>query len=363
MVNPADRATTDINDPASAIGAFLQRGIDEGLFPGATFAVTNRERTLWSGAVGHLDAELQRPAQSDSLYDLASLTKPLVTTTSILQLAGEGEFHLGQELRRFLPAVGAGLCGITLREMLTHTSGLPAWHRFHSRGLSREEALAELYAVRRERPRGEKMVYSDLGFLLLGEVVREVSGQSLDEFARERIFGPLGMKHTRFRPSAEIHLRIAETLCPDRGPLLGVVHDGNCNTFGGVSGHAGLFGAAEDVALYARRLLRAHQGEGGPAIAPLAARQMATPQLDPAVVGSTLGWFIRPNGFLPAGDLLPDDTFGHTGFTGTSLLLCPSVELGIILLTNRVRYERNSGDFLQFRRRFHNRVASLWASS
>jgi CubicO group peptidase (beta-lactamase class C family) len=215
-------------------------------------------------------------------------------------------------------------------------------------------------ASERSRPPGTGYAYSDLGYLLLGEVVRSVSGQTVAEFAAERIFGPLGMRDTGYLPAAELQPRLAATRCPDRQRvLLGEVHDGNCHTVGGVAGHAGLFGTAGDLVTYARMLLGGGVLEGVRVLSPLAVAQMGRDQNPPGLNGHSLGWFTRPNGYLPAGDFLPDDTFGHTGFTGTSLLICPSLDLAVVLLTNRVYQERDAAAFIRFRRRFHNAVASL----
>jgi CubicO group peptidase (beta-lactamase class C family) len=143
--------------------------------------------------------------------------------------------------------------------------------------------------------------------------------------------------------------------------LVGEVHDGNAAAMGGIAGHAGLFASAPDVACFARMLLRRGQGEGCRVLSPLAVDSMGRNQLAPEVGGCSFGWFTPPNGMLPSGDFLPDDTFGHTGFTGTSLVIVPSLDLAAILLTNRVYSENESGDFLRLRRRFHNAVASALA--
>src|SRR5262249_37920230 len=203
-----------------------------------------------------------------------------------------------------------------------------------------------------------------LGFILLGEVIEQVAAQPLDRFASDEIFSPLAMAATAFRPPAAWQERIAATRCPDRGRvLIGEVHDGNCAALGGAAGHAGLFSSAGDMGRYAAMLLGGGELRGARLLSPLAVRRMAVNQLNPDVGGSSLGWFTPPNGMLPAGDLLPTDSFGHTGFTGTSLVITPSLDLAVILLTNRVFQERESGDFLAFRRRFHNAVAAAFTAS
>jgi CubicO group peptidase (beta-lactamase class C family) len=376
---------------AAPLDALLQRGLDAGLYLGAVYALVRDGEIVAEGAVGRQTEAPDRPVTRETIFDLASLTKPIATATSILRLAQEGEFHLGEEVAAFLPGEwGARLEGITLRHLLTHTSGLPAWRDFHSHGWSRAEIVARVAASDREHPIGARYVYSDLGFILLGAVVEHVSGARLDAFVASRVLAPLQMASTGYLPAADRRDRLAATRCPRRGILIGSVHDENAAAMDGVAGHAGLFGTAPDLARYAGALLRnlspqppprsgegesdaqlppPRSGEGGRGgevpfpLSPLVARPMLRNLLDPAIGGSSLGWFTPPNGMLPSGDFLPDDAFGHTGFTGTSLVLVPSLDLAVILLTNRVYQERECGGappaapFLRFRRRFHNAVA------
>lgn len=341
----------------------LEEGLERGLFLGACFRVMRMPgEILAAGSAGQAQETPARPVTEATVWDLASITKPVATATSVLILAQEGRLHLDEELRTFPGIASPSLAGITVRHCLTHVSGLKSWEQFHSRGLSCEEVLRAARASERLRPPGTGYAYSDLGYILLGEVVRAVSARTVAEFARERIFAPLGMESTRYLPPPEWRGRIAATRCPDRRRVLvGEVHDGNCDALGGVAGHAGLFGTADDLLKYARMLLNEGEWDGKRVLCALAARQMMRNQNPPGVNGHTLGWFTRPNGYLPAGDFLPEDTFGHTGFTGTSLLLSPATGLAVVLLTNRVYRERDAQDFLRFRRRFHNAAAALAA--
>lgn len=346
---------------SSSLQELVERGLGDGLYPGAAYRVFRMpDQVLASGAVGLAREAPATPATEATVWDLASLTKPLATATSMLILAQDGAFHLEEELVRFLAAPAPALQGVTLRHCLTHTSGLAPWEKLHSQGLSREEILRRVRASVPQRAPGTGYAYSDLGYILLGEVVEAVSGQSVAEFAARRVFGPLGMKETGYLPPQDHHDRIAATRCPDRARILvGEVHDGNCDAMGGVAGHAGLFGTLADLETYGRMVLNEGEWNGVRILSLLAVRQMARNQNPEGINGHTLGWFTRPNGYLPAGDFLPADTFGHTGFTGTSLLLSPSLGLGAILLTNRVYQERDAGDFLRFRRRWHNAAAAL----
>jgi len=341
----------------------IEQGVTEGLYLGASYLAFQREAGLLAeGAAGWAQESPEVPVTAGTVWDLASITKPVATASSILILAQQGCFHLDEPISSFLPYPSPGLVGVTLRHCLTHVSGLRPWAQLHSRGLIRNEIVAEVCAAERQRSPLAGYAYSDLGYILLGEVVHSVAGSTVADFARAQIFAPLGMQNTSYLPPPEWRDRLAATRCPDRERiLLGEVHDGNCDALGGVAGHAGLFGTAADLLTYARMLLNEGELNGTRILCPLAARQMMRNQNPPGVNGHTLGWFTRPSGYLPAGDFLPEDTFGHTGFTGTSLLMSPSLGLVTVLLTNRVYQQRDAADFIRFRRRFHNAVAGLLA--
>jgi CubicO group peptidase (beta-lactamase class C family) len=341
------------------VDALLEDGLRQGFYLCAVYAIVGADGILTCRAFGRISEESEPAATADTLFDLASLTKPVCTATAVMCLAQWGMFHLGEAVRTFLgDAVGPQWEGVTLRHLLTHTSGLPAWRKFHSQGFDRKEVVTRVLAAERERPIGSRYVYSDLGFITLGEIVERVTGESLAAFAARELFAPLKMAETGFRPAESLSDRIARTRCPDRDRVLvGEVHDGNAASMGGIAGHAGLFAPIGDLARYAQMLLREGQAEGRSVLSPLTVRAMATPQLDSSVGGSTLGWFCPPNGMLPHGDFLPEDTFGHTGFTGTSLLVTPSLGVATILLTNRVYFPIDAAPFLRLRRRFHNAVA------
>lgn len=349
------------NEKLQALDGLIEQGLADGLFLGAAYRVLRKpDQVLASGRMGFAQEEPLTRVLSNTVWDLASLTKPIVTATSILILAEAGEFHLDEEIRRFLPEEAPSLEGITLRHCLTHTSGLKPWEKLHSQDLEREEILRRVRASVPENAPGTAYAYSDLGYILLGEVVEHVTQRTLPQFAEDWVFDPLGMRSTRYLPPEEWTRRLAATRCPDRERVLtGEVHDGNCAAMGGAAGHAGLFGTIDDLTLYARMLLNEGDLDGSRVLSPLAARQMMRNQNPPGLNGHTLGWFTRPNGFLPAADFWPEDTFGHTGFTGTSLLLSPSSGIAAILLTNRVYMENDGSDFLRFRRRFHNAIAAL----
>ena len=345
------------------LGEMLEAGRSQGLFAGGLVAVLRGGAVAGGAVVGSLGLGADAASVSEqTVWDLASLSKPMATAASALALAEDGRLYLNREVGEFFPGSDAPwLAGITLRHLLTHTSGLPAWGKFHSRSLSREEIIAAALATHPHHRPGHAYIYSDIGYILLGAVVERVSGQSLADFARERVWEPLGMRDTTFCPPATWQDRTAACYCPAREThVVGEVHDPNCWAMGGVAGHAGVFATLADVARFASMFMN-ESGEGAGVLGPLALRRMAEPQIEPSVGGHSYGFFTRRNGMLPAGDFLPDDAFGHTGYTGTSLVVVPSLRLAVILLTNRVcppDYLEQHSVFLEYRRRFHNLATS-----
>lgn len=295
------------------------------VFFAAQLVVLGQGAELFSTAVGQ--------ATEETIFDLASLTKPLSTTTLVMQLVARGELRLDEEPRP----------GLTVRDLLAHASGLPAWKRL---GDSRAEILE---AVRREPlefPPGTRSVYSDLGFILLGAFVEEKTGEPLDaRFARE-VARPLGVG-TRYLPPDP-------SRCAPCEGLRGVVHDENARAMGGVAGHAGLFSNAREVAAIARALLAVWRGEAG-IVAPAVVREFWKPS---GVPGSTwcLGWD-RPSAVgSSAGARWPKEGVGHLGFTGTSLWLDPPRGRAVVLLTNRVEPNRANQKIKLFRPLLHDAV-------
>jgi serine-type D-Ala-D-Ala carboxypeptidase len=339
--------------------ALVEEGRTNGYYPGAAYRVLRYpDQVLAEGVVGLAQVGPDVPVTLGTIWDMASLTKPMATATSILLLAEAGKLHLEEEVGAFLPAGSPALTGITLRHLLTHSAGLKPYDRFPA-GTPRKEVLRRIEGAERQRPPGTGYTYSDLGYILLGDVVEAVTGKTEAEFAKERIYTPLGMKDSGYLPDASLKPRMAQTRDPDLGVLAGVVHDPLARMMDGIAGHAGLFSTLDDVTRYATMILGSGEAFGKRILGPSAVGLMRKNHNPPGINGHTIGWFIRPNGYLPAGDFLPDDTFGHTGFTGTSLLISPSLGLAAILLTNRVYYDKDSTPFLRFRRLFHNAVAAL----
>ena len=341
----------------------LRDCVERGLVPGAAAAVGTVDGTLRAEAYGWAQlVPRRRRLKIDMLFDCASLTKIVVTTTLGLQAIEEGALFLNQRAASLVPEFGsAGKDGVTVRQLLTHTSGLPAWVDLSARAKSRAQALGVVWSTPLARPTETEVVYSDLGFITLGEVVSRALGGPLDRLARARIFDPLGMDSARFKPeTAQRKDCVSTEVVQDRGgAVTGTVHDENCAALGGVAGHAGLFASLADLERYCRMWLGGGQIEGqrllsGASVA--AATRDQTHGIDPRSRRG-LGWVLQPNGYWPAADLASLSSYSHTGFTGTSLVIDPERGVYAVLLTNRVHPTRagDSADRIRtVRARFHN---------
>jgi len=331
-----------------AVITYLRSQVDSA-FPGAVIAVGRHDALLLTEAVGHYGVEDPRPVTTATIYDLASLTKVIGLTTAAMMLVDSGKLDLDAPVQRYVPAFqGAGKERVTIRHLLTHSSGLPAWRPLYREAATREDALALVDTTPLLRQPGDTFVYSDLGAITLTQVVEAISHESLDRFLEQRLFGPLGMRSTRFLPPESWRSRIAPTENDSsfRHRLLrGEVHDENAARLGGVSGHAGLFSSAGDLAVFAQWLLRAPQ-----------MREWTRRQDLPPGSSRGLGWD-TPSQNSSAGTKLSASAFGHTGFTGTSIWIDPEKDLFIILLSNRVNPTRANTKILQVRRRVADLVA------
>jgi CubicO group peptidase (beta-lactamase class C family) len=325
----------------AAIDRVVSRGIRAGGFPGASVIVGRRGAAVFSRGYGRLgwsrDASRVDPEQT--IYDLASLTKVVGTTTAIMILYDEGRIALDARAVEYLPAfIGGWKDSITIRQLLTHRSGLPASRDLWKLATNPQEArLGAIDASLVCRP-GVCFEYSDLGMILLGMIVENVAGTGLDRFLDERVFQPLGMTATFFRPVAELRPRIAPTdVTPPRGyPIRGEVADENAFALGGVAGHAGLFSTAADLSVFAQMLLNGGTYNGVRIVAD------STIALFTKRAAGTraLGWDTAEDNGGGSGEYLSGRSFGHTGYTGTSLWIDPDREMFVLLLTNRVHAPR-----------------------
>lgn len=329
-----------------AAARLLRSAVEAGTTPGAVALAGGRwgagdsPATTGAGDPSPASFGLQRddgsPATPDTRYDLASLTKVVATLPSILRLASEGELSLEDEVGKYFSNAGwfqtPSLANATIRQLLSHTSGLPAWRPLFAQLSTRQTALAAVLQTPVEHP--GKAVYSDLGFMLLGALVERVSGRRLDIFAQQTVFSPLQMNDTAFGPIAGVPLAATEE-CGWRGRLLeGEVHDENATVWEGIAGHAGLFGTAADLARYCRAWLELDTRLGREE---LLAEALSEQAVGEDGVRRGLGWLLaHDGGFAGRGAT----GYGHTGFTGTSLWLEPETESFAVLLTNRVHPHR-----------------------
>ncbi len=343
----------------------LVEGLDQGVYTAAAALVGLRGELLWQGAAGRASRDMASPpATLDTVFDLASLTKPLATALALMLLVSRGKLSFTATLGEILPAswLPRDKATLTLAALLAHRAGLPAWRPFYQDILAAPEAERASMPARLaaaaplEYEPGTATLYSDLGYMLLAAVVEAVSGRDLDDFCRREIYGPLGLHTLGFVPKARPEAKgrvFAATeagLIPGRA-VFGEVHDENAWAAGGVAGHAGLFGTAPEVFTLAAWLYRAYQGHSGDlGINQEVVRLFMTP----AAPGCrTPGFDLPTPGISSAGRYFSPRSVGHTGFTGTSLWL--DLELGqmAVLLTNRVHMGRDNDKIKAFRPRFH----------
>ncbi len=338
------------------------QAVHDGLIPGAVLIAGANGTILHRKAYGNRALIPSHEAMTaDTIFDAASLTKVIATTPALMKLFEQGKLRISDPVTNYLPEFDGGKSDITIRDLMTHFSGLrpdldlePAWSGYD---LGIGKALAE----RPVNPPGERFVYSDINFELLGEIVRRLSGETLDRYTHEKIFEPLGMTETMFNPPRSLRERIAPTeIDPATGkPFRGVVHDPTSRYMGGVAGHAGLFTTADDLAKFAQMMLNLGELHGVRIFSPLTLRKFtapATPPDQPILRG--LGWDIDSPYSSNRGELYPIGSYGHTGFTGTSVWMDPSTKSFVILLTNVVHPHR--GKSLSSLR---SRVATIVAAS
>lgn len=326
-----------------SVQALLDQARADSAFPGAVAVIGNRDSVLVEYGVGSLDwAPSPRPDEN-TLWDMASLTKVVGLTTAMMQLSEAGKVDLDAPVQRYVKEFqGPHKERVTLRHLLTHSSGLPAWRPLYKETESPAAARALAVATALDTLPGIRMVYSDLGAIILGIVVERVSGETLDGYLARHVFEPLRMTSTIYRPGRDLLPRIAPTEYDPwrQRHIRGEVHDENAFALGGVSGHAGLFSTGHDVARFCRMYLNGGMLDGVRIVSAESIRRFTTVQ-DSTFSNRALGWE-TPNGTNSAGHLLTRPAFGHTGFTGTSIWVDPSRDLFVILLTNRVNPTRQN---------------------
>jgi uncharacterized protein YbbC (DUF1343 family)/CubicO group peptidase (beta-lactamase class C family) len=330
--------------PFQEVDAIINDAVQSGLIPGAVVAIGHNGEVLYRHAYGWRVLIPQREAMTiDTVFDAASLTKVVATTPSVMKLFEEGKLRLDDPVTKYLPEFQGGESDITVRLLMTHFSGLPPDLELEPRWSGYDTGIQKALTTKPVAPPGARFIYSDINFILMGEIVRRLSGESLAQFAHEQIFAPLGMNETEFQPSPALRGRIAATeIDPDTGrPLRGVVHDPTARYMGGVAGHAGVFTTADDLAIYAEMLLGGGQRGAVRIIDPLTVKKFTEPGSPPdQPILRGLGWDIDSPLSSNRGELYPIGSFGHTGFTGTSMWLDPTTNSFVILLTNVVHPHR-----------------------
>jgi uncharacterized protein YbbC (DUF1343 family)/CubicO group peptidase (beta-lactamase class C family) len=341
----------------AAVDAIIEQAIADKNIPGAVLIVGHNGKVIYRKAYGSRALEPKRePMTLDTIFDLASLTKVVATTTAVMQLVQQGKVRLNDPVSKYLPEFAQnGKDDITVRQLLTHYSGLEPDLDLKTPWQGKETAFRMAFAETLQDPPGSAFVYSDINFIMLGALVEKVSGETLDQYTARHIFTPLKMLHTRFLPPASWKLKIAPTQYDENDHMLrGVVHDPTARRMGGVAGHAGLFSTADDLSKFAQALLNGGDG----ILSPLIVEKMTTPEQPPAApVLRGFGWDIDSPFSSNRGDLLPVGSFGHTGFTGTSMWIDPTTQTYIILLTNAV-HPRGKGNAIGLRSKVATEIAA-----
>ena len=353
-----------------AVAAALTRGD----CPGAVVVVVHRDEVVFRKAYGHRAVQPEKvPMTADTVFDLASLTKPLATATAAMIVVEQGRLRLDDPVAKHWPAFAAnGKDGVTVEHLLLHTSGLTADNALADYQDGRAAALDRIAALKLEAPAGTRFRYSDVGFIVLGELVAKLGGRPLDAFAKKHVFDPLKMTDTAFRPGDELKKRTAPTGKRKEQIILGEVHDPRSFALGGVAGHAGLFAPADDLARYCRMLLRGGELDGVRVLKPETVKLFTEPREVPAggkpadpprKLLRSRGWDVDTAFTAQRGDGFPKgEGYGHTGFTGTSVWLDPKSGTAVILLSNRVHPD-DKGNVTRLRREVATAVAAVYAAT
>ncbi len=357
--------TSSSSTPSTAVrlgtvDSIIQQAIADGNIPGAVLVVGHNGALIYRKAYGSRALEPKRePMTLDTVFDLASLTKVIATTTAVMQLVERGKVRMNDPVAKYLPEFAQnGKEDITVRQLLTHYSGLEPDLDLKAPWDGKETAYRMAFAETPAQTPGSGFTYSDINFIVLGALVERVSGETLDTYTAKHIFAPLKMVQTRFVPPPLWRAKIAPTQYDESEHMLrGVVHDPTARRMGGVAGHAGLFSTADDLAKFAQALLNG----GGGILSAVAVEKMTSPEQPPAApVLRGFGWDIDSPFSSNRGDLLPVGSFGHTGFTGTSVWIDPTTQTYIILLTNAV-HPRGKGNAIALRSKVATEVAAALA--
>jgi len=336
-----DSRNKDLNQhKLQAARKILEIGAAEHAFTGSVALVARHGRVALHIAHGFAMLFPSRDRmKASTLFDLASVTKVVATATSIMILVEQGKLGLNQRIADFLPGFSkTPKRNIRLKHLLSHTSGLPAWSDFYTRHTNQRGIINEICeSIELASKPGTKATYSDLGFMVLGAIVQQAGGYTLDRFSQENIFKPLGMRRTCFNPPPSDQSIAATEFSNWRFQLIrGKVHDENAAATEGVSGHAGLFSTARDLAVFCQMMLNGGIYEGTRILSEKTVKQMTTNQTLELGSYFGLGWWMKTSGTPNVGERISHNAFGHNGYTGTSIWIDPKYDLSIVLLTNRI---------------------------
>ena len=320
------------------IDEVVEEALGKAQMPGCVVLIARRGKIVLLKAYGRRSLQpVESPMTCDTVFDLASLTKPIATATSAMLLVELRQIALDEPVAKYLPEFGqAGKQSITIRQLLTHQGGLIADNPLEDFAEGPSEALARIFAAPPTCEPATRFIYSDVGFMVLGELVRRVSGEDLQQFSSRRLFGPLAMKQTGYLPAEALRTRAAPTERRDGHWMLGEVHDPRAYALGGVAGHAGLFSTAEDLAIYAQMILGKGQHAGVRVLAPETVDLMLSANSVPGGGLRGLGWDIQTGYSINRGEGFSELAVGHGGFTGTVMWIDPASELVVVFLSNRV---------------------------
>lgn len=350
-----------IDNKFSKIDTMINQAIQDTTFPGGVLLIAKDGKIIYHKAYGHLDYNLEsNKTEKNTIYDLASLTKVLATTTAAMILVSNKKLELDKPVQFYLPEfTGENKEKVLVRNLLLHNSGLPAWKKFYSFCKNEDDVIKDILNTPLEYYPGSKTVYSDLGMILLGKIIEKISNKKLDEFCRDEIFNPLGMRDTYFNPPADLKKRIAPTELDNywrMKQIHGEVHDETAYLLNGVAGHAGLFSSAYDISILLQMILQKGFYQGRRFIDSQVV-ELFTKRFSESS-SRALGWDTKSDQ-NSAGKLLSNNSIGHTGFTGTSCWIDKDRNLIIIFLSNRVYPTRENTKIINFRPLLHDAVVKI----
>jgi beta-N-acetylhexosaminidase len=343
------------------VDTLLEEAIRDSAFPGGVLLVARNGKIVHHKGYGYFEyGDHSEKVDTNTMFDLASLTKVIATTNACMRLIDERKLKLNDRIVKYLPEFGKnGKSGITVYNLLVHNSGLPGWKSFYLNCQDPGSLLDSIFVSRLVYPTGQSALYSDLGFIILGKVIEKICSMPLDKFVDSVFFKPLGMKSTMYNPLPSMLHRIApteiDTYWEKTGePIRGRVHDENAFILGGVSGHAGLFSTACDLAVILEMIRNGGEYDGRHYLKRSTIERFTRKQSTKST--RALGWDTKKPKHSWAGSLLSDKAFIHTGFTGTSVVVDPQRGMIIILLTNRVFPSRENDRITDVRRKVHDAV-------